>query len=62
MIYESVNLKGVLYEPKQNKAGCIKNLRQSGEKYIVASPFSFVFAGCLIGHVINAARIVLFQF
>ena len=38
-----------------------KNLLESGEQYIVVSPFSFVFSGCLTRCVINAARIVLFK-
>ena len=29
-----------------------------GAQYIVVSPFSFVFSGCLTRHVINAARVV----
>ena len=42
--------------------GVPKKLLESGEQYIVVSPFSFVFSGCLTTRVINAARIVLFKF
>ena len=39
--------------------GVSKNWPESGEQYIVVSPFSFVFPGCLTRRVKNAARIVL---
>ena len=38
-----------------------QNLLESGEQYIVGSPFSFVFSGCLTRPEINAASIVLFK-
>ena len=42
-----------------NIQGVPKNLQESGEHYIVSSPFNFVFSRCLIRRKINAARIVL---
>ena len=42
--------------------GVPRNLLKSGEQYIVVSKFNSVFPGCLTRSVINAARIVLFNF
>ena len=41
--------------------GRLKNLLECREQYIVGSPFSFVFPGCLTRRPINAARIVLIK-
>ena len=41
--------------------GVPKNLLESGEQYIVGSPFNFVFVRVSDKTKINAARIVLFK-